>query len=114
MIIKRLQLRDFKLLKYNYYKSNKDENDKYFYDKCCRVSYIIYELECKLYDKKYIRNIQIYLKTRTNQHFNDIVKLVNKGIRLDLFVLYFKNHFNNYKRKTNTITIIKIIKAANI
>ena len=58
IIIKRLQLRDFKPLKYNCHKSNKDKNNKCFYDGCCRVSCIIYELECKLCNKKYIGNTQ--------------------------------------------------------
>ena len=114
MMIKGLQLRDFKLLKYNCHKSNKDENDKYFYDRYYRVSCIINELECEICGMKYLGNIWNYLQIRTLVYLNNIVKLLNKRIRLDLFTFYSTKYFENIEGNIKAVDTRELTKACII
>ena len=59
---------------------------------------------------KYIGNTLNHLKTRTNQYFNNIVKLVNKKIYLDSFTYYFANHFKNRETTIKAADVCDITK----
>ena len=67
---------------------------------------------------KYTANTQNFLKTKTNVHANDIVKLKNRNIRIDSFALhmvkYFKNHSTTKIKDIRDKIRVKILKNLNL
>ena len=78
VVMKNWISRDFKQRDCNCNVANKDAKGKCIFNGQCRTTCVIYELQCKISKKKHIGQTQQHLKERTNQHFNDVVKLKKK------------------------------------
>ena len=59
----------------------------------CRKSVIVYKVTCKCCNMIYIGNTQQQYKNRMSGHFNDVQKLLAKGIRSDSYAKHFATHF---------------------
>lgn len=60
----------------------------------CRHSMVVYSLKCKECNMTYIGQTQQTLKNRTNQHCNDVKKLVERGEASDSFAKHMaERHF---------------------
>jgi hypothetical protein len=55
----------------------------------CRMLIVIYRVTCKMTNKIYIGNTQQHFKMRMSSHFQDVKKLMEKGIHLDSYVRHF-------------------------
>jgi hypothetical protein len=86
----------------------------------CRKCCIIYEAECKLCNMVYRGTTQNKNKKRQNQHFGDVKKLVEDGIKSDSFAEHFAKHFKEQgiKKASNSMVRamvkMKIIWKGNI
>ena len=97
-LTKGLQSKDFMDHDCNCQSSNKDENDLCIYKGKCRRSIVVYKATCLICSMPYIGNTQQQLKARMDQHFGDVVKLVNKGDKSDSFASHFAKHFSDDKK----------------
>ena len=99
MVMKNWMSRDFKQRDCNCNVANEDAKGKCMFNGQCRMTCVIYELQCKISKKKHIGQTQQNLKERTNQHFNDVVKLNNRGIHSDSFA----NHCAKFFKKNDVV-----------
>jgi len=88
-------LRDFQPWNCNCNSAMRIQEGKCIFNSKYRIKYVIYKAICLICKRKYIRNTQQHLKTRINQHINNIVKLKNKNIISDSFTQYFIKHFKH-------------------
>jgi hypothetical protein len=65
------------------------------YGNVCRKSIVVYKVSCKLTSKSYIGNTQQHFKKRMQQHFNDVRKLHQLGIKSDSYAKHFAQQFSN-------------------
>ena len=73
------------------------------YNNLCRKSIVVYKIECKVTSKVYIGNTQQYLKKRMQQHFNDVKKLHNQGIKSDSYAKHFAEQLSNFEDISPTL-----------
>jgi hypothetical protein len=74
----RVKLMDFKVRDCNC--RNPTGTGKCHYGGICRVPIVIYKITCKMMDKIHIRNTQQNFKKRMMGHFQDVKKLMEKGV----------------------------------
>jgi hypothetical protein len=55
------------------------------YGDMCRVPVVIYKITCKMTNKIYIGNTQQNFKKRMTGHFQDVKKLMEKGVHPDSY-----------------------------
>jgi predicted DNA-binding transcriptional regulator len=55
------------------------------YRSVCRVLIIIFNITCKITNMIYIGNMQQHFKMRMRGHFQDVKRLMEKGVLLDTF-----------------------------
>jgi hypothetical protein len=55
----------------------------------CRMPIVIYRITCKMMNKVYIGNTQQHFKTRMKGHFQDVKKLMEKGVHSDSYARHF-------------------------
>jgi GIY-YIG catalytic domain len=67
------------------------------YNNVCRDSIVVYKIQCKNSGKIYIGNTQQPFKKRMQQHFNDVNKLHQKGIKSDSYAKHFAEQLRNFK-----------------
>jgi GIY-YIG catalytic domain len=70
------------------------------YNNICRKSIVVYKVICKNTSKTYIGNTQQHFKKRMQQHFNDVKKLHQLGVKSDLYAKHFANQFLNFDNLT--------------
>ena len=99
MIMKEWISREFKQRNCNCNIANKDADGKCIFNRKCRTSCVIYELQCKISKTKCIGQTQQHLKDRTNQYLNDVLQLKNREIYSDSLV----NHFVKFFKKKEVI-----------
>jgi hypothetical protein len=73
------------------------------YNNMCRKSIVVYKVECKASSKVYIGNTQQHFKKRMQQHFNDVKKLLQHGIKSDSYAKHFASQFSNLDNLTPEI-----------
>ena len=59
------------------------------YGGVCRLPIVIYKITCKLTNKIYIGNTQQNFKKRMAGHFQDVKKLMEKGVSSDSYAKHF-------------------------
>jgi len=96
VVMKGLTSSDMKCRECNCSKPNKLEDGKCLYKGKCRESCVIYKVNCNHCAKFYIGNTQNFLKKRIQEHINDVVKLINKGIYSNSFAKHFASHFKSH------------------
>ena len=62
---------------------------KCIYGGRCRSSIVVYQATCSMTGKKYIGNTQQHVKTRLQQHVQDVRRLVKLGEKSDSFAEHF-------------------------
>jgi hypothetical protein len=55
----------------------------------CRMPIVIYRITCKMTNKIYIGNTQQHFKMRMRGHFQDVKKLMGKGVHSDSYARHF-------------------------
>jgi hypothetical protein len=70
------------------------------YNNMCRKSIVVYKVECKTSSKVYIGNTQQHFKWRMQQHFNDVKKLHQHGLKSDSYAKHFANQLSNFDNLT--------------
>jgi hypothetical protein len=61
---------------------------------------VVYKIECKNSSKIYIGNTQQYFKKRMQQHFNDVKKLHQLGLKSDSYARHFATQLSNFENIT--------------
>ena len=100
-LLKGIRYKDFEDLAYDYNTASKIDN-KCIYNSKYRSSILIYKATCKHCGCYYIGNTQQHLKNRMNQHFSELINLVNKSETSDYFAQHFTSHFpidDKYQQK---------------
>jgi hypothetical protein len=59
------------------------------YGNHCRMPIVIYKITCKMTNKIYIGNTQQHFKMRMKGHFQDVKKLMEKGVHSDSYARHF-------------------------
>jgi hypothetical protein len=90
----RVKLMDFKVQDCNC--KDPRGTGKCQYRGVCRVLIVIYKITCKMTNKIYIRNTQQNFKKRMAGHFQDVKKLMEKGVHSDSYTRH-SEHFNCWK-----------------
>jgi hypothetical protein len=79
---------DFKVRDCNYRGGRGAE--KCQYGGFCRMPIVIYTVSCKMTNKQvYIGNMQQHFKMRMRGHFQDVKKLMEKGVHSDSYTRHF-------------------------
>jgi GIY-YIG catalytic domain len=73
------------------------------YNNCCRKSIVVYKVTCKNTSKSYIGNTQQIFKKRMQQHFNDVKKLHQLGVKSDSYAKHFATQFSNFNNLTPSL-----------
>jgi len=82
----------------------------------CRKCVLVYDARCKFCEvqgqvKSYLGNTQQQVKTRTNQHLQEVVKLIKTGQGADSFASHFAEHFVNDEEKLKEFLKVEEVKA---
>ena len=73
------------------------------YGGMCRVPIVVYKITCKMTNKIYIGNTQQNFKKRMAGHFQDVKKLMEKGILSDSYARHFAGIWPRGQRCSITI-----------
>jgi hypothetical protein len=74
----------------------------------CRQSIVVYQVTCLKTHKKYLGNTQQFVKTRTQQHVQDVKKLFIDGKRSDSFAAHFASLVPEGTAKKNVKDFVKV------
>ena len=83
-LLKGIESKDFKV-----WDCNCKNPKKCIYGGRCRNSIVVYQATCLTTGKKYIGNTQQHVKTRMQQHVQDVKKLVTAKTQSDSFAEHF-------------------------
>jgi hypothetical protein len=61
------------------------------YGDMCRVTIVVYKITCKMTNKIYIGNTQQNFKKRMAGHFQEVKKLMEKGVHSNSYTRHFAN-----------------------
>ena len=73
------------------------------YNNLCRRSIVVYKVECLRTNKIYIGNTQQHFKTRMQQHFGDVKKLLKTDEKSDSYAKHFAHQLINFKDPSNKL-----------